>query len=143
MRRLLGPLHVTGVFWNWLPTLAPRFLPGWAFVAVETGFALAFCFFLHNTRRAIIANLAVALGPASYWRSQLRALRTMHQFALGYGERHEHNVYPERFRVRLENGEHWRRLFEQSRRTILVTAHIDAWDMLSHAAPGTLSWDSS
>jgi lauroyl/myristoyl acyltransferase len=138
IRRILGPFHVTGVFWYWFPTLAPKLLPRWAFVPVETGFAVAFFIFLHNIRRALVANLAVALGPAGFWRSRWRAFRTMYDFALGYGDRHEHYVYPRRFEVRQEDPEIWRELSRRRRGTILVTAHLGAWNMLQHAAPATL-----
>ncbi len=70
IRRLIGPFHVTGVFWYWLPNLAPRCFPRWAFNPAERFFGFAFYFFLVNIRRAVRANLRVVLGPCSFWEGQ-------------------------------------------------------------------------
>jgi len=139
IRRLIGPFHVTGVFWYWLPNLAPRFLPRWAFNPVERFCGFAFYFFLVNIRRAVRANLRIVLGPANAWQEQRRAARTLSDFACCYGDRYESLAFPERFRVELEGEEHWQRARALGRGLIFVTAHIGAWEMSSFLAAADTS----
>jgi lauroyl/myristoyl acyltransferase len=139
VRRLLGPLHVTGVFWYRLPTLAPKLLPGWLFVPAEWVFAGLFYCFLVNIRRAIVSNLDVVLGRCGFWRRQLRALRTMRDFALCFGDRYERLGGPSRFGVVVEGEDVWKQASASRQGTILVTAHVGAWDMSSQLAPQGLA----
>jgi lauroyl/myristoyl acyltransferase len=134
IRRLIGPFHVTGVFWYWFPDFGCRILPPWALNAVERFFGFAFYFFLFNIRRAVRANLRVVLGPSGPWRERRRAARTLSDFACCYGDRYESLAYPERFRVTLEGEEHWQRARASGRGLIFVTAHIGAWEMASFLA---------
>jgi lauroyl/myristoyl acyltransferase len=139
LRRVLGPLYVTGVFWYWLPTMAPRILPGWAFVPTETLLGTAFFLFLHNVRRAIRYNLAAVLGPCGFWAGQLRGLRTLVTFSRCFGDRYERLVRASRFRVVVEGGEIWEEASRSGRGIILVTAHVGAWDAMSQLAPAGLA----
>lgn len=139
LRRVLGPFYVTGVFWYWLPTVAPRVLPGWAFPPTETFCGVVFTLFLHNIRRAVRRNLAVVLGPCGFWEGQWRALRTIVTFSLCFGDRYERLVRAGRFRVVVEGRELWERASQSGRGIILVTAHVGAWDAMSQLAPGGLS----
>ncbi len=134
IRRLIGPFHVTGVFWYWLPNQAPRFFPRWAFTPAERFFGFAFYFFLVNIRRAVRANLRVVLGRCGAWAERRRAARTLSDFACCYGDRYESLAYPRRFRVELEGEEHWRQARSGGRGVIFVTAHIGAWEMSSFLA---------
>jgi KDO2-lipid IV(A) lauroyltransferase len=132
-RRWLGPFHFTGVFWYWLPTLAPRILPSWAFPPTAAFFAFVFQMFLVNIRRALVANLRVVLGPCGFWKGQLRAFRTLREFSCSYGDRYESLAFPERFRVTVEGDEIWRAARSRGG-LIFVTAHIGAWEMSSYLA---------
>ena len=137
LRRLLGPLYFTGIFWFWLPTAAPRVLPSWAYTPTATALAFVFQLFLVNVRRALIANLRVVLGPCGFWAGQLRAFRTLRQFAYSYGDRYESLAFPERFRVVVEGDEAWKAA-RGSGGLIFVTAHIGAWEMSSYLAASDL-----
>lgn len=139
LRRVLGPFYVTGVFWYWFPTVTPRLLPGWAFVPTETLFGAAFTLFLHNVRRAIRYNLSAVLGPCGFWAGQLRALRTVVNFSLCFGDRYERLVRAHRFRVIVEGREIWEDASRSGRGIILVTAHLGAWDVMSQLAPSGLA----
>jgi lauroyl/myristoyl acyltransferase len=139
VRRLLGPFYVTGVFWYWFPTVTPRFLPGWAFMPTETLFGAAFYLFLHNVRRAIIHNLTAVLGTCGFWAGQRRALRTIVNFSLCFGDRYERLARAHRFRVTVEGQEIWQEVSRSGRGIILVTAHVGAWDALSQLAPSSLA----
>lgn len=134
IRRLIGPFHVTGVFWYWLPNLAPLFFPRWAFNPMERFCGFAFYFFLVNIRRAVRANLRVALGPTGAWQEQRRAARTLSDFACCYGDRYESLAFPKRFRVDLEGEQHWQTARASGRGLIFVTAHVGAWEMSSFLA---------
>jgi len=138
LRRVLGPFYVTGVFWYWLPTITPRFLPGWGFVPTSVAFGTAFTFFLHNVRRAIRYNLEPVLGSCGFWAGQLRALRTLVNFSLCFGDRYERLARAERFRVVVEGRETWEQACRSGRGIILVTAHVGAWDAMSQLAPSSL-----
>lgn len=137
MQRLLGPFYYSGVFWFWLPTVAPRVLPSWAYTPIATAFAFVFHFFLVNVRRALVANLKVVLGPCGFWAGQLRAFRTLREFALGYGDRYESLAFPDRFRVSVEGDESWKAA-RGARGLIFVTAHIGAWEMSSYLGASSL-----
>jgi KDO2-lipid IV(A) lauroyltransferase len=134
VRRLLGPLHVTGAFWYRLAGLTPRYLPAWAFEPTEAAFSFFFYLSLHNIRRAIVANLEVVLGPAGFWQRQRRAVRTLWRFAQCFGDRYERCAFPDRFRVVVDGEEHWHAATGRGGGAILVTGHIGAWDMSSHLA---------
>jgi KDO2-lipid IV(A) lauroyltransferase len=139
LRKVLGPFYVTGVFWYWFPTVAPRVLPGWAFVPTETFCGAAFFLFLHNVRRAIRYNLTAVLGPCGYWAGQWRALRTLVTFSQCFGDRYERLVRGKRFRVVVEGKDVWEEASRSGRGIILVTAHVGAWDAMSQLAPAGLA----
>jgi len=138
LRKLLGPFYVTGVFWYWFPTVAPRLLPGWAFVPTEALFGAAFTCFLHNVRRALRYNLAPVLGPCGFWAWRLRILRTIVTFSLCFGDRYERLVRGHRFRITVEGAEIWEEASRSGRGIVLVTAHVGAWDAMSQLAPSDL-----
>ena len=134
IRRVLGPFHVTGAFWYGLAGLTPRVLPAWAFEPTEAAFSFFFHLFLHNIRRAIIANLEAVLGPCSPWQAQRRAMRTLWRFAQCFGDRYERCAFPGRFHVVLDGEQHLAEATVGAQGVILVTGHIGAWDMSSQLA---------
>jgi KDO2-lipid IV(A) lauroyltransferase len=134
VKALLGRFHVTGAFWYRLAGLTTRWLPSWGYEPTDAAFSFFFYLFLHNVRRAIIANLEPVLGPCGFWEAQGRARRTLHRFAQCLGDRYERAANPGRFQVMAEGQEHWARCTATGQGVILVTGHIGAWDMSSQLA---------
>jgi lauroyl/myristoyl acyltransferase len=139
LRRVLGPFYTTGAFWFWFATMAPRYLPGFLFVPVETFFGVLFTGFLGRSRNAIQHNLVPVLGPCGFWAGQVRALRTLVNFARCFGDRYERLVRGSRFSVEVSGREHWEAAGEGGRGILLVTAHVGAWDAMSQLAPAGLN----
>jgi len=87
--RLLGPLHVTGVFWYRSHRWAMRHLPEWAVRTAIPCCVAAFYGLLWRIDRAIASNLETVLGPSGWWRRQRRVVRTLYQYAWCLSERYE------------------------------------------------------
>jgi KDO2-lipid IV(A) lauroyltransferase len=136
VRRLLGPLHVTGVFWYWLPSQAVRVLPLALFDLVVLSFTSFFFVFLFRIRKAIAANLEAVLGPCGFLERQRRIWRTMVGFAWCYFERYERLEWPERFSAQVEGPEGWQALLGGERGIIFVTAHVGHWESMSYLGGG-------
>lgn len=128
MRRLLGPLHVTGVFWFRLHCFGVRFLPGWALGGMVLLFTTFFWLCLVRIRRALGDNLEAVLGPCGWWERQRRIFRTMHTFAWCLSERYERLATERRFDIAADGEVGWRELLESGQGFILVTAHLGMWE---------------
>jgi lauroyl/myristoyl acyltransferase len=129
MRRLLGSLHVTGVFWYRFHRWGVSVLPNWAvrpFIALFTTF---FFFFLFNIRKAISSNLAAVLKPCGWLEKQKRIYRTMWEFAWCLSERYETVSTNRKVEFTVEGLEIWERLVERGTGFILLTAHIGNWEV--------------
>jgi len=131
-RRLLGPLHVTGVFWYRLPLFGTRYLIGpWLFPGVLFFTSIFFCF-LVKIRRAIAANLEPVLGPCGLLGRWGRAYRTLLAFAWCYGERYEHIDFPDRFKVAIDTDPTAHQVLASGDGVVFATAHVGTWEMASH-----------
>jgi len=128
-RRLLGPFHVTGVFWFRLHRFGVTILPGWAMGKVLTLFTAFFWIVLRKIRAAIADNLEIVLGPCGFWERQRRIYRTFHKFAWCLSERYERLSTEQVFSVEAEGLQAWHELVAGARGAILVTAHIGAWEV--------------
>jgi lauroyl/myristoyl acyltransferase len=128
MRRLLGPFHVTGVFWYRFHAWGARSWPASCHWMVISFFTTFFFFTLFNIRRAVAANLVPVLGPCGFWRRQARIFRTFWNFAWCLTERYERLVSDHPFRLEAD-GELWRALSESGKGMILVTAHLGNWEV--------------
>lgn len=128
-RRLLGPFHVTGVFWFRLHQLGVTFLPGWALRAAIGVFSTFFWIALRKIRAAIASNLEAVLGPCGWWERQRRIHRTFRTFAWCLSERYERLSTDRAFSIEAEGLEEWRELAGQEGGFILVTAHLGAWEV--------------
>jgi len=132
-RRLLGPLHVTGVFWYRFPHFGMRYVLGPVlFPPAVLLFTTLFFLFLVRIRRAIASNLEPVLGPCGQLRRWGRAYRTMWAFAWCYGERYEHLDHPQRFVVDLETDPGSLEVLASNEGVVFVTAHVGTWEMASH-----------
>jgi lauroyl/myristoyl acyltransferase len=132
--RVLGDLHVTGLFWYRFHRWAVASLPAWAlapFVGLFTGF---FFVTLLNIRRAIAANLVPVLGPAGWLVRQRRIFRTMHAFAWCLTERYERLVTDRPFAVEVESAQHWNAVAQPGRGFVMVTAHLGLYEVGSMVA---------
>ncbi|MCP4654852.1 MAG: lysophospholipid acyltransferase family protein [bacterium] len=131
MRKLLGSFHVTGIFWYRFHRWGVCLLPQWGvgiFVFLFTAF---FFLVLRRIRKAIASNLAVALGPCSWWQTQVRIYRTMWNFAWCLSEWYEQLSAGRRVSVTVEGEELLREMRQGVDGFIIVTAHIGHWEVWS------------
>ncbi|HEY0510310.1 MAG TPA: lysophospholipid acyltransferase family protein [Thermoanaerobaculia bacterium] len=128
-RRLLGPFHITGVFWFRLHQFAVTNLPLWALKVVLAVFTAFFWIALRKIRAAVASNLEAVLGPCGWWERQRRIHRTFHTFAWCLSERYERLSTDRVFAVEAEGLETWRGLAGGELGFILVTAHLGAWEV--------------
>src|SRR6185295_15541941 len=128
-RRLLGPFHVTGVFWFRLHSFGVRILPEWALSGVLALFTTFFWIVLRKIRAAIAGNLEAVLGPCGWWQRQVRIYRTFYSFAWCLSERYERLSTDRAFEVEAEGLEGWQELNASGEGFILVTAHLGSWEV--------------
>jgi phosphatidylinositol dimannoside acyltransferase len=129
VRRFLGPLYFTGVFWFRFHRFGVRVLPYWVMLPLMVLFVAFFSTVLRNVRAAVASNLEVVLGPCGWWERQVRIYKTIWYFAWCLTERYQRLVTDQRFLVGVEGLEHWRELNASAEGFILVTAHIGAWEV--------------
>ncbi|HVT16557.1 MAG TPA: lysophospholipid acyltransferase family protein [Thermoanaerobaculia bacterium] len=129
MRRLLGPFHVTGVFWYRLHGFGVKHWPSSGLVLFIALFSTFFFFTLFKIRRAVAANLVPVLGPCGWWRRQARIYRTFWTFAWCLTERYERLCTERPFIVRAEGEALWWKLNERPEGFILVSAHLGNWEV--------------
>lgn len=129
--RLLGPFHVTGVFWFRLHAFGAR-RAEWVIRLMTPLFTALFFCTIFAIRRGVAANLEAVLGPCGFWRRQVRLWRTFHTFAWCQTERYERLETERPFRVDMVQGaEAWHDLRRADDGVILITAHVGNWEMAS------------
>jgi KDO2-lipid IV(A) lauroyltransferase len=128
-RRLLGPFHVTGVFWFRFHRFGVTILPSWALGAATAVFTTFFWMALRRIRAAIASNLEAVLGPCGWWERQRRIYRTFQTFAWCLSERYERLSTDRVFTVEAEGLEGWRELAASGQGLVLVPAHLGAWEV--------------
>lgn len=129
IRRLLGPFHVTGVFWFRIHRFGVTVIPNWAMGLGMLLFTTFFWICLLNIRKALGSNLQAVLGPCGWVARQRRAFRTLRTFAWCLSERYERLSTDRVFSVDMEGVDLWRDLIGSGKGFILVTAHLGAWEM--------------
>lgn len=128
-RRLLGPFHVTGVFWFRLHRFGVSVLPNWAMGFLIALFTAFFFVALRRIGAAVAANLDVVLGPCGWWQRQARVFRTLHSFAWCLSERYERLSTCRKFTVESDGQEIWQALNASGEGVVLLTAHMGNWEM--------------
>lgn len=128
-RRILGPLHITGVFWFRIHRFGVRILPPWGLAPVVVLFTLFFWIALRNIRAAVASNLEAVLGPCGWWERQRRIFRTFWEFGWCLSERYERLSTERDFAIEAEGLDGWRDLATSGRGVILVTAHLGSWEV--------------
>jgi len=133
VRRLLGPFHVTGVFWYRFHGWGARIWPSSQMWIIITFFTTFFFLTLINIRGAVADNLEAVLGPCGWLRRQLRIYRTMWVFAWCLTERYERLGTSRPFDLQLAGQEHWEEACRGGGGFILITAHLGNWEVGSMA----------
>lgn len=126
--RLLGRLHVTGVFWYRFHFWGARHAPRWAIAPLILGFTAFFFLALRRIGRNVRDNLVPVLGPAGRLEGRLRTWRTLHRYAWCLTERYEHLSGAHRLEMDVDNLEAWRGVADGGGGFIVLTAHIAAWE---------------
>lgn len=135
-RRLLGPFHITGIFWFRFHRWGISILPEWGVKLFTVIFTTFFFVVLRRIRKAVAANLTAALGPCGWWERQRRIYRTLWSFAWCLSERYEALSLGRRGALTIDGEEIWRAAEEGREGWILVTAHIGHWEVGSQLASG-------
>src|SRR5436305_10389350 len=128
-RRLLGPFHVTGVFWFRLHQLGVKRFPGWMLWVEVSLFTTFFWVILRRIRDAVAGNLEAVLGPCGWWQRQVRIYRTFWTFAWCLSERYERLSTRRTFAVEVQGLDGWRDVAASGQGFILVTAHLGSWEV--------------
>jgi KDO2-lipid IV(A) lauroyltransferase len=127
-RRVLGPLHVTGVAWYRLEWWASG-CPEWILVPALHLSTWFFWLCLRRIRAAVASNLDAVLGPCGLLERQRRIWRTFHQFAWCMNERYE-QFRPERtMRFDFAGDETYAQMQATDRGFVFFTAHLGNWEM--------------
>jgi phosphatidylinositol dimannoside acyltransferase len=137
-RRLLGRLHVTGVFWFRLHGWGAQHWPSVVMWIPVTFFTTFFFLTLVNIRRAVAQNLVAVLGPGGWARRQARIYKTFWNFAWCLTERYERLVSKRPFKFSAAEPEGWAELWSSGQGFVAVTAHLGNWEVGS-MLPATAS----
>lgn len=127
--RLLGPFHVTGVFWYRFHRLVLRSIPAPFLGVLAAIFTTFFFVCLRRIRAAIASNLEPVLGPCGWWERQRRIYRTMWSFGWCLSERYERLTTERPFRIEPEAIELWNEVARPGRGLLLVTAHLGCYEV--------------
>jgi KDO2-lipid IV(A) lauroyltransferase len=127
-RRLLGPFHVTGVFWYRLHRLATH-TPEWSIRFCCYAFTWFFWLVLWRIRRAVASNLEAVLGPCGFIERQRRVWRTFHEFSWCMTERYEQFRADRPMQFEYDGAATWRALHELPCGFVFYTAHFGNWEM--------------
>lgn len=128
-RRLLGRLHITGIFWYRFHHWGVAFMPRWCvgpFILLFTSF---FFLALRKIRFAIARNLEAVLGPCGWWQRQVRIYRTMWNFAWCLSERYERLSTDRSLSLTMSGEHHWKSVLSGTAGFIMVTAHLGNWEV--------------
>ncbi|MEM6797681.1 MAG: lysophospholipid acyltransferase family protein [Acidobacteriota bacterium] len=128
-QKILGPLHVTGVFWYRFHRFGVRILPDALVGPVIFLFTSFFFLSLIKIRAAVASNLSSVLGPCGFWERQRRIWRTLHTFAWCLSERFERLVTDRAFEISIENEAFWEEITGSGDGFVMATAHIGNYEV--------------
>lgn len=128
-RKLLGPLHVTGIFWYRFHRWGISILPDWGVTVFITLFTTFFFVALRRIRAAIASNLEPVLGPCGWFERQRRIYRTMWLFAWCLSERYERLATKKPFRVEADLPQAWDEVIARGCGFVMVTAHVGNFEV--------------
>jgi KDO2-lipid IV(A) lauroyltransferase len=126
---LLGPFHVTGLFWYKLHLFGIKILPSWMLGFWIHVFTAFFFVTLIQIRNAIGDNLEAVLGPTGWLGRQRRIHRTMLALAWSLTERYEWLAGKVRSEAEPVNLRAWRGVVRSPRGLVLLTAHVGNWEI--------------
>jgi lauroyl/myristoyl acyltransferase len=124
----LGRFAVRGVFWRKYLDWAALNLPFYFYPVNIFFFTLFFYFFAAPARRAIVANLASVLPGSSTAMNQLRAFRTLLNFAWTLSEAAIYKLNREEFVYEII-GTKWLEQLGAAPSAIVLTAHMGNYDL--------------
>ena len=127
-RRVLGPLHVTGIAWyrlHWWVT----FLPEWCIVLALHASTWFFWLCLRRIRAAVASNLEAVLGPCGWFERQRRIWRTFHEYAWCLTERYEQFHAADRMRFDFDGEATYAQMQATTCGYVFFTAHFGNWEM--------------
>ena len=127
--RLLGPFHVTGLFWYRFHRFIMRTVPSPLLWVLAPIFNTFFFISLRKIRVAIASNLEPVLGPCGWWERQRRIYKTMWSFGWCLNERYERLVTKRPFHMEPEAIEHWNEVAQPGKGLLLVTAHLGNFEV--------------
>jgi Kdo2-lipid IVA lauroyltransferase/acyltransferase len=127
--RLLGPLHITGVFWYRVHRFIVGTCPSRLLWIPGVFFATFFFLCLWDLRAVIHANLEPVLGPCGFWERQRRVYLTMWSFGWCLNERQERLTTRRPFRIETEALERWNDVARGGGGVVLVTAHLGSFEV--------------
>jgi KDO2-lipid IV(A) lauroyltransferase len=127
--RILGPFHVTGVFWYRFHRFVIRSVPSPLLWIPSVMFSIVFFICLRKIGAAIASNLEAVLGPCGWWERQRRIYRTMWSFGWCLNERYERLITDRSFHVEPEAIEHWNEVARPDQGLLLVTAHLGNFEV--------------
>lgn len=124
----LGRFAVRGVFWREYLDWAVVNLPFYFYPVPLLFFTIFFFFFAAPARRAVVANLAVALPGSSRAMNYLRAFRTLYNFAWTISEAAIYKINKEEFSYEIIGAE-WLDQLGAAPGAIVLTAHMGNYDL--------------
>lgn len=128
-RRVLGPLHFTGVFWYRLHLFGLRVLPEPLLRMMVALFSTAFTLALFGVRRAVGRNLRRTHPDSGRMRRAALTWRVIHEFSWCLTERYEQFLPGPRAAATIENPEAWLAAAGSGKGVLLVTAHLGGWEL--------------
>jgi len=128
MKRVLGPMHVTGTFWYRWHYWATWF-PDWFLAAMVWLHTWFFWAVLWRIRDAVAENLEVAIGPCGWFERQRRIWRTFHEFAWCHTERYEQFRPHKQMRFEFVGERTFEVMKNTDRGFVFFTAHFGNWEM--------------